>query len=320
MDQASKRRGRPLPDAINMKPIAFNLEEALAVEALYRPNLLVIQQDLKPWEVSLNSRDGAVQILRFLRIWFDVPQNVFFTAVTYLDLFLSRMKVQEKYLNCATISCFYLGVNKENVNIDLNQLVTISQSKCSVSDMLRMAGIIKDKLKVETGNQRLTTSADILMIYLDIFDCIDPLYREKFKIEELLTRLEVLLADNYCAFFRSSTLALCLLKFEIEQRMMTEAITRKSVILFGEFIHLLAKIRDIQVTCKIKTTDLVNCCNNVSKVLKQYDNQDRSKHSQNLMWRFSSSTLGRGKRHRNYHRPLDTIQEKSQCFSKKLRA
>lgn len=94
MDQACKRRGRPLPDAASVKPIAFNLEEALAAETQYRPNLLVIQEDLKPWEVNLQSRDGAIHVLRILRIWFDVPQSVFFSAVTYLDLFLAKMKVR----------------------------------------------------------------------------------------------------------------------------------------------------------------------------------------------------------------------------------
>ncbi|KAG5892867.1 hypothetical protein JTB14_032591 [Gonioctena quinquepunctata] len=318
MDQASKRRGRPLPGAINMKPIAFNLEEALAVETLYRPNLLVIQQDLKPWEVTLHSRDSSVQILRFLRIWFDVPQTIFYSAVTYLDLFLSRMKVQDKYLSCVTISCFYIAILEKKINIDVNQLVSISQSKCTASDMTRMAGIIKEKIKLENMG-RVTTAADILLIFLDILDCVDPTYRQELKNEQLLTRLEVLLADSSCAFFRSSTLALALLKLEIE-KMMTQAIAAKSVYLIGEFIHLLAMIRDIQVTCKIKTAELVNCSNNASRVLTQYDNQDRTKHGQNLLWRFSSSRLGKGKRNRNYHLPLDTIQEKTltQRFHKKI--
>nr|XP_023020763.1 cyclin G [Leptinotarsa decemlineata] len=322
MDQASKRRGRPLPDAINMKPIAFNLEDALAVETLYRPNLLVIQQDLKPWEVTLNSRDSSVQILRFFRVWFDVPQTIFYSAVTYLDLFLARMKVQEKCLSCVTISCFYIATLRENINIDVNQLVSISQSKCSVADMTRMAGIIKDKLKLENHNNgRLTTCADILLIFLDILNCIDSTFRQQLKDEQLLTRLEVLLADSNCAFFRSSTLALALLRLEIE-KVMTQAIAVKKVYKIGEFIHLLAMIRDIQVKCKIKTTELVNCSSNASKVLKQYDNQDRTKHSQNLMWRFSSSTFSKGKRNRNYHLPLDTIQEKTLAnnrFHKKMR-
>lgn len=108
MDQVSKRRGRPVPDAASVKPIAFNLEEALAVETQYRPNLLVIQDNLKPWEVNLQSRDGAMQVLRFLRIWFDLPHSVFFSAATYLDLFLAKIKVSHisfKYLKHSDHFC-----------------------------------------------------------------------------------------------------------------------------------------------------------------------------------------------------------------------
>lgn len=93
-----KRRGRPFPDAVILKPLAFNLEEALQVENLFRPNLLAINQHgLKPGEVTLNSRDEAVSILRFLRVWFDLPHSVFFSAVSYLDMFLARMKVSTLY-------------------------------------------------------------------------------------------------------------------------------------------------------------------------------------------------------------------------------
>lgn len=93
MDQDSKNGSRPTPDAINMKYLAFKLEEALAAEQSNKPNLLLIEEDRKPWEVTIESRDGAVHILRFLRIWFDLPSTVFFNAVLCLDKFLARMKV-----------------------------------------------------------------------------------------------------------------------------------------------------------------------------------------------------------------------------------
>lgn len=320
MDQACKRRGRPVPDAINIniKPLAFNLEEALAVESLYRPNLLVIQQDIKPWEVTLNSRDAAVQNLRFLRVWFDVPHTIFFASVTYLDLFLSRMKVQEKYLACVTISCFHLALMNENVNINVKELLSISQNKFSIKDVLRMSNIIREKLKVENKTINITTCADILKIYLDILDYAKSSYRELMQKDQLLTRLEVLLSDSSCAFFRSSTLSLALLKLEVDKKMQ-QAIASKSVSQVGELLHVLAVIREIQVSCKIKLAELVNCSNNALKILKQYDNQERSKHSQPLKWRFSSWTLSLGKRCRNYQLSLDPIEEKPLSFHKRIR-
>lgn len=87
-----KRRGWPVPDATLLKPIAFNLEEALQVENIYRPNLTSVH-DYKTGVVTLSSRDGAVNNLRFLRIWLDLPHNVFFAAASYLDMFLARMRV-----------------------------------------------------------------------------------------------------------------------------------------------------------------------------------------------------------------------------------
>jgi len=74
-----KRRRRPLPDAVILKPLAFNLEEALQVESLFRPNLLIVNESgCKPGEVTFNSRDGAVNVLRFLRVWLDLPHTAYF--------------------------------------------------------------------------------------------------------------------------------------------------------------------------------------------------------------------------------------------------
>ncbi|XP_018569406.1 cyclin G [Anoplophora glabripennis] len=313
MDQASKRRGRPSPDAGNMKPIAFNLEEALAVENIYRPNLLVIQEELQPWEVTVSDRDRAVNILRLLRIWFDVPHNVFFTAATYLDLFLSRLKVQEKYLNCLTVSCFYVAAEKEGCNVDANQLVAISKNFC-MNDLNRMVKIVKEKLKLDNNDHnRTTTCADFLIIYLEVLEYIMSRwmvgYRvdEVLKKEQLLTRLEILLANNSCAFFRSSVLALVLLKFEIE-KLLTQAIANKSMHLIGDLIQLLGILRELQFTCKIKSAELVNCSNNASNVMKQYDNQNNKQHS---------STIEKGNRYRSYYTPLSTIEEKTKSPCKK---
>lgn len=315
MDQASKRRGRPTPGAenMNMKPIAFNLEEALAVENIYRPNLLVIQDELQPREVTVSDRDRAVNILRLLRIWFDVPHGVFFTAATYLDLFLSRLKVQEKYLNCLTVSCFYVAAEKEGCNVDPNQLVAISRN-FSINDLNRMVKIVKEKLKLDNNdNNRTTTCADFLVIYLEVIEYITSLWLVGYEMddilnkEQLLTRLEILLANNSCAFFRSSILALVLLKLELE-KLLTQAIANKSMHLIGELIQLLGILRELQYTCKIKSAELVNCSNNASNVMKQYDNQNNKQHSSNVE---------KGNRYRNYYTALSTIEEKTKSPTKK---
>lgn len=82
-----------MPDA-SIKNITYKLEEALTNESQFICNY----SERKPWEVTMSARDGAVHVLRFLKVWFDVPQSVFFSAVYYLDKFLARMKVK-KYHN-----------------------------------------------------------------------------------------------------------------------------------------------------------------------------------------------------------------------------
>lgn len=92
----SKGRGRPIPDASvskNAKNIYQELERALAQESKFKSNLMVTHADEQPDAVALPSRDGAVQILRYLKVWFDLPSIVFITSVNIMDRFLSVMVV-----------------------------------------------------------------------------------------------------------------------------------------------------------------------------------------------------------------------------------
>lgn len=59
---------------------------------------------------------------------------------------------------------------------------------------------------------------------------------------------------------------------------------------------------------QIKSAELVNCSNNASNVMKQYDNQNNRHHS---------STVEKGNRYRSYYTPLSTIEEKTKSPCKK---
>lgn len=308
-----KRRGRPFPDAVMLKPLAFNLEEALQVENLYRPNLLAINHhNIKPGEVTLKSRDEAVQILRFLRVWLDIPHSVFFSAVSYLDMFLARMKVQEKFLRCVTLSCLYLAAENESCKVDVNYVVKISQSKCTSGDVLRMANIVKEKIKTP-GGEKPTTPADFLKIYIDIFKCVTShwehiMTRDLIQIRErMLILLEVLLADSNTAYFRPAALALIVFQGEVE-KIMAQGLPNKSVYYLGEVLQFLTIIREIQLKCKIKNAELKNCYLQVSKVLNHYDSHKKNNCREQLSWNFSLSTLMK-KRSCGYHPLFQTIKE-----------
>lgn len=119
-----------------------------------------------------------------------------------------------------------------------------------------MMGIIKDKTKIEDKN--LTTAADFLDIYLNILEYVISCWGSNKLVdilakERLLTRLEVLMADKSCAFFSSSTIALVLLKIEIE-RMLSLAVANKALHVVGDMLRrLLAIIREIQYACKVSS-------------------------------------------------------------------
>ena len=38
-------------------------------------------------------RDGSAHVLRCLKVWYDLPADVFFSAVSSIDRFLAKMKV-----------------------------------------------------------------------------------------------------------------------------------------------------------------------------------------------------------------------------------
>lgn len=92
MERRSKRRSRPIPDALSSKAILYKLEEVLDNENTIICNYY--DRNREPWEVTQSSRDATVCGMKYLKFWFDLPPTVFFTAVSYLDSFSARMKVR----------------------------------------------------------------------------------------------------------------------------------------------------------------------------------------------------------------------------------
>ena len=47
-------------------------------------------------------RDGSAHVLRCLKVWYDLPSDVFHTALANIDTFLAKMKVNSLfYFICA---------------------------------------------------------------------------------------------------------------------------------------------------------------------------------------------------------------------------
>lgn len=163
--------------------------------------------------------------------------------------------MQEKYLTCLTLSCLYLAAETENCKIDVNSLLTVSHSRCTARDVLRMANIVKEKIKNVQGT--MTTTANFLKIYLDIFKCVTKQWehiisKQLIQIQEgMLILLEVLLSDSTTAFFKSSVLALIVFQMEVE-KIMAVGLPNKSVYFLGEVLQFLTITREIQLKCKVR--------------------------------------------------------------------
>ena len=83
------------------------LDQALELEVKYRgalqPSASALQlnsartrntiRGLKGETITSEMRDGSSQVLRFLKVWYDLPSDVFFGAVSNVDRFLRKMKV-----------------------------------------------------------------------------------------------------------------------------------------------------------------------------------------------------------------------------------
>jgi len=187
--------------------------------------------------------------------------------------------VQEKFLKCLTLSCLHLASKNEACKVDIRHLVKIADSKCTLQDVLRMSNIVKEKIKM-VGNQKPTTSADFLQIYIEIFMCVTKRWDHIIAkdliqiVERMLVLLEVLLADSSTAYLRASAIALIVFQSEVE-KIMAQGLPNKSVYYLGEVLQFLSMVREIQLKCKIKNAELKICYLQMSKVLKQYDGQKK---------------------------------------------
>jgi cyclin G2 len=79
-------------------------------------------------DVTVGTRDGAAHVLRCLKVWYELPNDVLFAAINLVDRFLTKMKVRPKHMACISVSSFHLAVQQLNLPaIDTEDLVAISQ-------------------------------------------------------------------------------------------------------------------------------------------------------------------------------------------------
>ncbi|XP_071444677.1 uncharacterized protein CycG [Hetaerina americana] len=154
--------------------LLWKFEKALNLESSFPTCLRMPSVSKSPEEITLAMRNGCTQVLRCLKVWYDLPSEVLFLATAHLDHFLSRMKVRPKHLSVIALSCFHLSSRQvaceehsefllrghqsgSPINIpDPRDLLIISQCRCSLGDLSRMEAIVAEKLSLSSSQGKMT--------------------------------------------------------------------------------------------------------------------------------------------------------------------
>lgn len=154
--------------------------------------------------------------MRCLKVWYELPTDVLFNAINLVDRFLTKMKARPKHIACISVGSLYLAVQQLGLpQMDTEDLVAISQCRCTSGDLERMSGIIANKLGIQMNSEPVTALTFIRLFY-NIFKNaaheleLSELYNKAISLEDLEMRLEVLVCDANCSGIRASELALVL--------------------------------------------------------------------------------------------------------------
>lgn len=95
MSLTSKRRSQPVrPDAFGT--LMDDIENLLAAENNYTPQYDFLTEEYDYDDITAISRNRSINVLRCLKMWYDLSSDVFIVAVNIVDRFLSKMKVNRR--------------------------------------------------------------------------------------------------------------------------------------------------------------------------------------------------------------------------------
>lgn len=175
-------------------------------------------------ESSGEERDEIVSWLICLNGRFHFSPETLALTIAMMDRFLSAIKVRPKYLQCVAISCLYIAaktLEEDEVIPSTKDLVKTSQCDCAVSDILRMEGVILDKL---SWNIKTITAVDYLHIIHALLMCYYPRLLEDLANMTPTRHLTIICRNLFhclCCHrlvrYRPITLSLAVLSLELEQ-------------------------------------------------------------------------------------------------------
>ncbi|XP_065222483.1 cyclin G [Planococcus citri] len=291
------------------------LQELLNLQRKFQPNLMLPTED-NGSEVTLGIRDGSAHILRCLKIWYELPSDVLFAAINIMDRFLTKMKVQPKYIACISIASFHIAcklVCSPDLIPDPAHLISISQCKCTLSDLSRMTSVIISKVEINFDERDSIpiTSLTFLRLLHQMMSVskYSDVYKQAVDEFQMFQRLEVLACDGSCVNFECSYIALALLCSQID---IGVARLQPAPCAHIDVLSLLAFVRELQQYCQIVENNFYRCLSSVLKVISQYNSQSGIPHRQRLVWRLSQRALRHLRPTDRLKPTLPTIKEQSQ--------
>lgn len=299
-----------------------SLQQALSLEAKFQPKLQLPSGPAtggEGGEITCAMRDGAAHVLRCLKVWYDLPSSVLLASLNLMDRFISRMKARPKHLSCIAISSFHLAAFQwvERVKLNSNDpstlstlqvpepqdLVMISQCKCTAGDINRMEKIVEAKLGCLPQEEPVTPTTFLSLYHalLSTTTLPSPLQPDLLTLS---CKLETICCDANYAAFPASQLALALLFVEMKgfSHQTTDTTTVNNVLL------------ELQQLLQVRDDQLNECVKLVKSVMTLYDAyaQSNPSHRQRLTWKLSRRTLRQLRPTEKLISVLPTIEEHRQ--------
>ncbi|KAJ3604333.1 hypothetical protein NHX12_029074 [Muraenolepis orangiensis] len=227
--------------------------------------------------VSAKCRDANVEELWGLTSFFGYSAQTFVQAVNMLDRFLTIMKVQPKHLPCIGVCCLHMAakmVEEEHVLSPTRELIRISHSKFTVSDLGRMEKIISEKLG--SPEPQAVTALTFLHLYRSAFEALTAGREELPSIGTLEAQLKACTCRLVFSKAKPSVLALSLLAQELNALQSTTA---------------MKAVQQLQKHLKISEGELLHWREQVGRCMAQYYSGECTKpDNKKLVWIVSRRT------------------------------
>ena len=99
----------PLPSELDVQSFLRKLDQALELEVKFRgaaqPPSGIAGRPEAAGSITSGMRDGSAHVLRCLKVWYDLPSDVLFNAISSIDRFLAKMKVGKISTFCISMQC-----------------------------------------------------------------------------------------------------------------------------------------------------------------------------------------------------------------------